>query len=397
MNISEMKSEMEEELLGNILPFWIYRMTDTVNGGFYGQIKGDNTVVNDADKGSILNARILWTFASAYRIFRKEEYLDTATRAKQYILEYFYDNEHGGIYWMVDWKGNPVDTKKQIYALAFVIYGLSEYYRATSDKESLEYALKIYETIENYSYNETFNGYLDAFSKDWNPIYDMRLSDKDKNESFTLNTHLHILEAYTSLYRVYKDAKLKSRIENLINIFTDRIINADSHHLDMFFTTDWNSPYNVISFGHDVEASWLICEAIETIGENSLLGNKLPIIKKLVLASQEGLSTNGGLIYESNFDENRHEMDFHWWVQAENILGNLNMYRLTSEKSFLDIALNSWRFIKDNIIDRENGEWFWSVDKTGVKNITDDKAGFWKCPYHNGRLCMEIIEKYGNC
>ena len=195
-------------------------MTDSVHDGFYGRITGTGKLEPQAVKGAVLNARILWTFSSAYRLLGKAEYLETATRAKRVIIDQFYDKEQGGIYWSLDYAGRPADTKKQIYALGFAIYGLSEYHRATGDEEALTYAIRLFKSIEQYSFDSVKNGYCEALTRDWNEISDMRLSDKDENECKTMNTHLHILEPYTNLYRVWKDAVLEKQLRNLIELFT---------------------------------------------------------------------------------------------------------------------------------------------------------------------------------
>lgn len=243
MNINKMKKEMEEELVSNILPFWMNRMTDLVNGGFYGRIAGTEVLMPEAEKGAILNARILWTFSAAYRLLKNSDYLKTATRAKRTIIDKFYDKDFGGVYWSLDCKGQPLDTKKQIYALGFAIYGLSEYHRATGDEEALDYAIRLFESIEQHSFDAIKNGYCEALTREWGEIADMRLSDKDENERKTMNTHLHILEPYTNLYRVWKDERLERQLRNLISLFTDKILNQHTGHLELFFNDDWVSKY----------------------------------------------------------------------------------------------------------------------------------------------------------
>ena len=230
--INTLRKEVTEELEGNILPFWMNKMTDRERGGFYGRISGEDVLMPDEPKGAILNARILWTFSAAYRLLKKPEYLAAATRAKRYLLDFFYDKQFGGIYWSVDCEGNPLDTKKQIYALGFAIYGLSEYARATGDEEALEYAIRLFEVIEKYSFDAEKNGYVEALTRDWQPIADMRLSDKDENEKKTMNTHLHILEPYANLYRVWKDGRLKTQLKNLIELFVTKILDTQTYHLN---------------------------------------------------------------------------------------------------------------------------------------------------------------------
>lgn len=386
-----LRNEVQEVLTTNILPYWIHRMIDT-RGGFYGRINGNDELIPEADKGAILNARILWTFSAAYRLLRRKDYLQVATRAKRVIINDFFDKEYGGIYWSLKNNGIPSDTKKQIYALGFAIYGLSEYHRATGDEESLNYAIRLFRDIETHSFDTVKNGYREATTRDWQEIADMRLSEKDANERKTMNTHLHILEPYTNLYRVWKDEQLKEQIRNLVLLFIEKIKHPDTHHLQLFFDDDWNSKHSIISYGHDIEASWLIHEAALELGDTELLAKVEPVIQQIAIAASEGLTDNGGMMYETNGTET--DTDYHWWVQAETVVGYLNIYQHFGDKESLEKSLRCWDFIKNHLIDHTHGEWLWSVHADGTPNHEDDKAGFWKCPYHNGRMCMEIIERF---
>lgn len=392
--ISQLCTEVKAELENNILPFWMTKMVDREHGGFYGRITGNDVLEASASKGAILNARILWTFSAAYRLLQKDEYLETATRAKRYLIDHFYDAEFGGIYWELDCEGKPLDTKKQIYAIGFAIYGLSEYARATGDAEALDYAKRLFEVIEKYSFDAEKNGYLEALTRDWYPIEDMRLSDKDENEKKTMNTHLHILEPYTNLYRVWKDERLKKQIRNLVNVFLDKILDANTYHLNLFFEDDWTNKYQIVSYGHDIEASWLIHEAALVLGEDDLLKKVEPVIVKIAAAADEGLNPDGSMIYENFVSKGKIDCELHWWVQAENVVGHLNLYQHFADQSALEKALRCWNFIKNHLVDREHGEWHWSLYADGTVNTKDDKAGFWKCPYHNGRMCMEVLERF---
>lgn len=394
MDIKKLRQEMQEELTGNILPYWMNKMTDHANGGFYGRITGQEVLEPEAEKGAILNARILWTFSAAYRLFRKKEYLATATRAKRYLIDHFYDSEFGGVYWSVDYKGQPLDTKKQIYALGFAIYGLSEYHRATGDAEALDYAVRLFESIEQHSFDARKNGYCEALTREWGEIADMRLSEKDENERKTMNTHLHILEPYANLYRVWKDSRLEKQLRNLIVLFIEKILNLETGHLELFFDDDWVSKYNIVSYGHDIEASWLIHEAALVLGDTALLEKVEPLVEYIAAAADEGLMPDGSMVYETFCDQDKTDTDRHWWVQAENVVGHANLFQHFDDSVSLQKAFRCWDFIKQHLIDRQNGEWYWSVRADGTINTTDDKAGFWKCPYHNGRMCMEIIERF---
>lgn len=384
------------ELTDDILPFWIYRMQDP-HGGFYGRMDGKGNLEEDAVKGAILNARILWTFASAYRVCGKKEYLDMALRAKGYILKYFIDHEYGGVYWSLTSKGEPHDTHKQFYALSFVIYGMSELYRANGDKEALDCAIQLFHCIEEHSRDSVKAGYIEATARDWQPIADMRLSDKDQNDAKTMNTHLHILEAYTSLYRVWKDEALAASLEDLVRIFLDRILRPDGH-LGLFFDEDWNSTSGMFSYGHDIEASWLLCEAAEVLGREELLKEVRERSTVIAQAALEGYDEMTGMIYEYDPSSGHKDTDRHWWVQAEAVVGFYNQFQITGEEHWREKAILTWAFIHKYLL-APSGEWYWSVVPAEGNdfrpNTVDDRAGFWKCPYHNGRMCMEVMERIG--
>lgn len=382
MTIEELNTSARQMLEHEILPFWMERMQDP-RGGFYGRIDGDNVLHPEAPKGAILCARILWTFSAAYRVLHKEEYLVVATRAKRALLDDFFDPEQGGVFWSLNADGTPLDTKKQIYAIGFAIYGLSEYVRATEDEEALAHAVKLFFDIENHSFDTVKNGYFEAFTREWNEIADMRLSDKDANERKTMNTHLHILEPYTNLYRVWPDERLRASIQNLIDIFLTKILDADTHRMHLFFNDDWQSMVPGTSYGHDIEASWLIHEAMNVVGNTSHDAGTSGASVPQVLAPW--FQT---LLTLDPFAQPRQ-----WWEYAETVVGYFNIWQHTGNDEAMNKVLETWTFINDRLVDRETGEWFWSVTPEGIPLCTEDKAGFWKCPYHNSRMCLEIIER----
>lgn len=391
--IDVLKAEVKAELISNILPFWSTRMIDSKNGGFFGRIDGTGKSHAEADKGCVMNARILWTFSAACRVLETNDYLPVATRAKDYILNYFVDKDFGGVYWMLDHTGKMVDGKKQIYALAFTIYGLTEYYRVTGYEESLKQAVALYELIEKCSYDPTMEGYFEAYSREWSVLGDLRLSDKDANEKKTMNTHLHVLEAYTNLYRVWKDAGLKRQLEKLLIVFIDKIVNAQTFNLNMFLDENWNDKTELVSYGHNIEASWLLYEAATVLGSKDLVNKVKDISIKIADVTYEGLRSDGSMVYERFFTNGHVDTDRHWWPQAETVVGYVNAYELTGNEDYLNKALAAWKFISEHLIDGNGGEWYWSVNENLQPNTKDDKAGFWKCPYHNGRMCLEIMER----
>ena len=388
-----LKQTMQDVLEQNILSYWIDHVTDKENGGYYGRIDGEDKVHPQAEKGAVMNARILWAFSAAYRVLRKPTYLEAATRAKEYFVEYFLDKENGGAYWSVDYKGNPLDTKKQTYAIGFAIYGFSEYARATGDKEALEIAKKLYHDIEEHAYDSKNNGYIEALTRDWQPIADMRLSDKDENGSRTMNTHLHIIEPYTNLYRVWKDKSLEKSIRNLLDIFTDKLLNKETHHLDLFFDDAWQGKRNIESYGHDIEASWLLHETALVLGDKVVLQKIEQVIRRIANAADEGLRPDGSMVYEHWKDTDKSDLQRQWWVQCENIIGHIDLYQYFGYEDSLEKAVHCWNYVQKHLIDAKNGEWHWAVLDDETINLSDDKAGFWKCPYHNSRMCLELIER----
>ena len=421
--VATLKQEVTDVLTKNILPFWLNKMQDREHGGFYGRMDGHCVLHPEAEKGAILNARILWSFSAAYRVLGVREYLNAATRAKDYILAHFIDKEYGGVYWSVDDSGQPKDTKKQFYAIGFAIYGLSEYARATGDREALDYALQLFDCIEEYAFDTVNNGYIEACTREWGEIADMRLSDLDANYPKSQNTHLHIIEPYTNLLRAIQELqaaqtcayvpaigsilpidvavppetmiRIEEALRNLIDIFTDKILNPATHHLDLFFDMDWTRGAGRLeSYGHDIECSWLLHEAALVLGDEELLKKVESIVRLVAKSSEKGLNADGSMIHEANLDAGTKDDDLHWWVQAENVVGWLNIYQHFGDEEALQRALRCWQYIKDNLIDWKDGEWYWSRHADGTLNLDDDHAGFWKCPYHNSRMCLEIIERF---
>ncbi len=390
--LTEYKSEVEIEL-DEILAYWMHHTKDALHGGFIGRIDEDNIAYPDAEKGAVLNCRILWAFSAAYKITLNADHLLLANISFNYIASHFVDKINGGIYWTVDAAGKPLNTKKQIYALAFAIYGCSAYYVASKNEEAKTLAIELFETIEKYSFDSERTGYAEAFTIDWKPIEDLRLSVKDANEKKTMNTHLHVLEAYTTLYKIWPDVKLKDQIYNLIRNFTKYIIDPATGHLNLFFDDNWNSRSQIISYGHDIEAAWLLLEACEVLKDELLLNEVRECAMKISLAAAEGLDTDGGLWYENDLATKHFIKEKHNWVQAEAMVGFFNFWQITGAEIYLQKSVATWNYIKNKIKDKTYGEWFWGRNEDGTIMKGQDKVGLWKCPYHNTRACIEIISR----
>lgn len=379
--------QLEDNLKQNILPYWMNMMVDP-SGGFYGRRDGLDNLIENSVKGCVLNARILWTFSAAYGYFGQPEYKRIAARAMDYMLEFFVDHKNGGVFWSVNADGTPHDTKKQFYAMAFAIYGFSQYYAVSGDRRALQTAVDLFGLIEQHSLDTLNGGYVEALSADWTPVKDMRLSDKDANASKTMNTHLHILEGYTGLLKVWRSPRLEEAVGRLLDIFANKIVRPDGH-LGLFFSNDWQPLDDIQSFGHDIEASWLLLEAVHVLGDEARIPVISNLTERIAMAGLEGLRTDSSMDYERDSSGLRNH-EKHWWVQAESVVGQIYLYRYHRCMPALHSAWYTWRYIRDNMVDYMGGEWYWSLID-GEINRKEDKAGFWKCPYHNSRMCLEVI------
>lgn len=392
MDTSLYKQEIEQEL-DSILAYWMQYTVDTERGGFFGKVNNDNEADTGAEKGLVLNARILWAFSAAYNLTGTPDCLTIADRAYAYITDHFIDPEHGGVYWSVDADGNMLNGRKQIYGQAFCLYALAEYYKATDVHAALEHAVRLFNLVEEKSFDPEKLGYLEAFNRDWSPLDDQRLSAKDANEKKTMNTHLHVIEAYTNLYRVLPLPQVKERIEDLLEVFDRYIIDADTHHLVLFFDENWTVKSPLVSYGHDIEAAWLLLEAAEVIEDEKWTAKMKEWAIKIADAAGEGLDDDDGLWYEYDPEADHLVKEKHAWPQAEAMVGFLNAWQVSGKEKYYKASFASWEFIKEHIRDNKKGEWFWGVNADYTPMADQGKAGFWKCPYHNGRACIEIIRR----
>jgi mannobiose 2-epimerase len=356
-------------------------------------MSNDGIIDPKAPKGLILNARILWAFSALYRFNEDNRYLGMARRAYDYLQTYFWDRSHGGAFWQVDFQGRPLDDKKKIYGQAFYIYALAEHFQAFGGEPGAELAKQVYELIENNSRDKTYGGYVEVCNRDWSIAGDLRLSEKDMDEAKSMNNHLHLLEAYTNLYRIWPDSRLRQRLTELIDLFDWRITDQATGHLNHFFDETWQPKSNNYTFGHDIEASWLLCEAAEVLGDPNVTSRAQRLALRLArITLDEALDEDGGLCYEGQggkiTDPKRQ-----WWPQAECVVGFLKAYELSGDLSFLEAAQKVWQFIEKYFIDRENGEWFWRVDRNGRPDPNEPKVSQWKGPYHSVRTCLETIRR----
>lgn len=388
--VSALVSETTQNIKENILPFWEKYSPDP-KGGFYGTVLNDGAAVPNSAKGCVLNARILWTFSRAYNLFGNAQYKELADRARDYFLKYFIDPEFGGAFWSVTADGKPLDDNKQTYGIAFAIYGLAEHYRATGDKESLDQAIELYNSLEKHAFDPVNGGYIESFLRDWKTPERFGY-DGAGVASKTMNTNLHVLEAYTLLYKVWPDQGLEKQLRGLIDIFLSKIIDQKTWHQKLFLTKDWENLEEIDSYGHDVELSWLFLEAADALKDESLIKQTKTMAVKLVdVQMKEGLNPDGSLQYERDKGELKGGLE--WWPQAESVIAFFNAWQITGDQKYLDASVKTWEWIKTNLVDNQYGEWYGGINPDGKPNTKRPKANMWKCPYHNSRMAFELHER----
>lgn len=385
-----MKKEVKNHLINDIIPFW-KKLRDDVHGGYYGFMDFDLKVDEKAVKGCILNSRITWFFANAYMVLKDESLLDEAKHGYEFMKNYCMDKENGGIFWSLQYDGTPEETLKHTYNQAFAIYALSSYYDASKDKEALDMAYELFELIETKCRDEY--GYLEAFNEKFELIDNEKLSENGVMAEKTMNTLLHVFEAYTELYRVDKNEKVKEKLQEILDIFADKVYNPEIHRQEVFFDKYWNTIIDLHSYGHDIETAWLIDRGLEVLGDEEYERKLSPITKDLTNQIYKIAFDGRSLSNECErgvVDTNRV-----WWVQAETIVGFLNGYEKNPERTdYLDAAKATWEFIKEYVLDkREGSEWFWRVSQDGKPDTEKPIVEPWKCPYHNGRMCFEVINR----
>lgn len=386
--VKEVKKHLEEK----IIPFW-KNLRDDEFGGYYGYMDYDLNVDKEAVKGCILNSRITWFFSAAYKQLQDESLLEEAKHGYAFMKEHCFDKENGGVFWSVKYDGTPEDTTKHTYNQAFSIYALSDYYEASGDPEALGLALQQFHLIEEKCTDEI--GYKEAFDRSFHEVDNDKLSENGVMAEKTMNTLLHVFEAYTELYRVSHNEEVKKRLEWIFEEFANKVYNPALHRQEVFFDKNMNTILDLYSYGHDIETSWLLDYGVEVLGEQKY--------KDLITPITDDMLAN---LYEVAFDGHslNNECDRGvvnttsiWWVQAETVLGFVNGALKHPEiKEYMMAARSEWDYIQEHMIDpREGSEWFWDVDKNGEATDKKPIVEPWKCPYHNGRMCLEIIRRLG--
>lgn len=407
----QLKKEIVKDLKDNILAFWVKYSPDPA-GGFYGTITPEAVPVPEANKGGILNARLVWTFSTAYRELGDETYKQLADRGARYFIDHFIDKEYGGVYWDLKADGTPANMQKQSYVNAFGIYGLSEHFRATGNIESLQAAISIYDVMIKHVYDPVNGGFIENFSREWVMPENIR-SPKG------MNNNLHVLEALTNLYRVWRDPGLREMLKRQIDVESHKVLDQTTWHENLYLSMDWVNQMHIDSYGHDIEFSWLLAEAAEVLGDEEIIADTRRIAVKMAEVNlKEGTSEKGYVKGEKFWDgrpsfgpppqaqgQGRGQRQgqaqtppvfqerLEWWPQAEGVVGYVNAWQISGDKKYLDAAVNVWSWIKNHVIDYEYGEWYGNVTPEGEPIKTSEKASMWRCPYHNSRMGFEILNR----
>jgi mannobiose 2-epimerase len=391
--LSGFSQSIHHQLHEHILPFWSGPALDHKQGGWLGWMANDLRIDRSQPKGLIVNSRILWTYSAVFREFPEKNYEAMAGRAYEIMTSRFWDEQQGGAFWRLTDDYHVLDDVKKVYGQSFYIYAMCEHYLAFGNNNAKKQAIRLFELIEQYAHDQVHGGYFEVCHRDWSLAENASLSEKDMDEKKSMNNHLHILEAYTNLYRIWKDERVERRLRELIHLFVTRIFDTHTHHLNHFFDEQWRVRSNTYTFGHDIEASWLLCEAAEVVGDATLLEQTRLIALQIADTTlREGMNETNGLCYEGRagqiIDNNKE-----WWPQTEAVVGFLNAFQLSADEKFFDAARRIWDYVVEHFVDRAYGEWFWRILESGQVDTALPKVSEWKGPYHNSRACLESLRR----
>jgi mannobiose 2-epimerase len=393
-DLKDFSQRVGDQLFGHIMPFWCGPALDHEQGGWMGWLSNELKPDRTQPKGLIVNSRILWAFSAVHRARPEKLFQQMAGRALDFVMNRFWDAQHGGAFWRLDDTGCVLDDSKKIYGQAFYIYALAEYHQAFGGKAALERAIQLFELIERHAHDSKHGGYIEVCRRDWSEAgAEARLSDKDMNEKKSMNNHLHVLEAYTNLYRAWPEPGVAERLQELIQLFEQRILDARTQHFHHFFDETWGVRSDTYTFGHDIEGTWLLCEAAEVLGDAALLKHVQAVVLRMAeVTLREGVDVDGALGYEGKggkvIDPGRE-----CWPQAEALVGFLNAFQLSGDAKYFAAARRVWDFIENRLVDRIHGEWFWRINVDGRPDLKLPKVSEWKGPYHGSRACLEALHR----
>jgi mannobiose 2-epimerase len=366
---------------------------DLENGGFYGAVNNEMQIQNEVERSAVLCGRILWTFSTAARKLEDPAYLQTANWAYEYLTSRFWDQQDKGVFWSLDQYGQPHNDRKHTYAQAFSIYGLSAYYRANGDQQCLALAQEIFRLVDAHSFDSEYGGNIECRARDWSPLQDMRLSGKELNSAKSMNTLLHLAEAYAALAQIWPDPTLLDRLSGLVNTFLDHVIDPVSGHQHLFFDASWNSLSDSISYGHDIETSWLLEDCAKALPDPALLARtQANAVFMAQVVYDQALGADGSILYEATPDGEKNEAR-HWWAHAEAMVGFYNAYQISGQNHFKQATQRVWKYVQQRFIDPQGHDWIKVIDKDGLPIPSYPRIGPWECPYHHSRMCFELSDR----
>jgi mannobiose 2-epimerase len=393
-DLKALSSAVSEHLFGHIMPFWCGPALDNEQGGWMAWLSNELKPDRSKPRGLIVNSRILWAFSAVHRARPEKIYRQMADRALDYLMKHFWDEKHGGVFWRLNDAGQVIDDSKKIYGQAFFIYALSEYHLAFGAPAALNRARQVYDLVEKHAHDPQHGGYVEVRRGDWSEAdADARLSDKDLNEKKSMNNHLHVLEAWTNLYRATKDPRVEKRLRELLQLFVEKILDSRTQHFHHFFDEHWNIRSDTYTFGHDIEGTWLLCEAAEVLGDPAWIKRIEHVALQMAeVTLKEAVQADGSICYEGKGGK---IVDYgkECWPQAEALIGFLNAYQLSRDDRYFNAALGTWNFADKNLVDRVHGEWFWRITPEGRVDPTLPKVSEWKGPYHASRACLETMRR----
>lgn len=397
MNSADLKNlsnAVSEHLFGHIMPFWCGPAVDHEQGGWMAWLSNDLKPDRTKPKGLIVNSRILWAFSAVHRARPEKIFREMADRALDFLMNKFWDEKHGGVFWQLNDAGGVTDNSKKIYGQAFFIYALSEYHLAFGAPSALARAMQVYELVEKHAHDPQHGGYLEVRRGDWSEAgADARLSDKDMNEKKSMNNHLHVLEAWTNLYRATKDPRVEQRLRELLQLFLEKILDARTQHFHHFFDEQWNIRSDTYTFGHDIEGTWLLCEAAEVLGDPAWVKRtEHAAVQMAEVTLKEAVQSDGAICYEGKGGK---IIDYgkECWPQAEALIGFLNAHQISRDDRYFNAARGAWNFADKHLVDRVHGEWFWRIAPDGQVDPALPKISEWKGPYHASRACLETMRR----
>lgn len=397
LDIAGSRARLERILHDNILPFWYPAVLDTVDGGYRLNHDREGNYLGPADKALVTQARTLWFFARLYNAgMGGPQHLAAARHGFEFMRRALWDAEHGGFYWSVSPDGSrPVQALKHLYGQGFGLYALVEYGRASGDRRAEQMAQELFGLLEFHAHDRQHGGYREFFGRDWGavPAGATGYVGGGGPGLKLMNTHLHLMEPFTTYYQWLPQPRLRQRLVELVFVQSNAVVRQGLGACTDRYAADWTPLLDGdaarVSYGHDIENVWLLMAAQRALGLSD--GPLTGLYRSLMAYSLEyGYDGEAGGFYDSGpFNAAADRRDKVWWVQAEGLVAALYMYRLTGEARYAEVFGQTLDWIEAHQIDGRGGDWF-SVVQQGQGQ--GNKAGAWKSPYHNGRAMIECLE-----